>query len=48
MSLTATTSFDQDLKEAAQKKQAHVEKKDLESIDSKRGEVIHLRQAQIE
>ena len=37
-----------DLKEAALKKQAYFEKQNLEPIDSKRGEVIHFRQAQNE
>jgi integrase len=40
---------DQDLKEAAQKKQAYFEKQDLlEPIEPKRGEVVQLRQAQNE
>ena len=37
---------DQDLKEAAQKKQAYFEKQDLELIDPGRGEVVQFRQAQ--
>ncbi len=37
---------DQDLKEAARKKQAYFEKQDLELIDPRRGEVVQFRQAQ--
>jgi hypothetical protein len=37
---------DQDLKEAAQKKQAYFEKQGLELIDAGRGEVVQFRQAQ--
>ncbi len=36
----------QDLKEAAQKKQVYFEKRDLELIDPRRGEVVQFRQAQ--
>jgi len=39
---------DQDLKEAAQKKQAYFEKQDLELIDPRRGEVVQFKQAQNE
>jgi hypothetical protein len=39
---------DQDLKEAAQNKQAYFEKHELELIDPRRGEVIQFRQAQNE
>jgi len=37
---------DQDLKEAAKKKQAYFAKQDLEPSDPKRGEVIRFKQAQ--
>ena len=37
---------DQDLKEAAQKKQAYFEKQDLEPVDSGRGEVVQFRQTE--
>ena len=39
---------DQDLKEAITKKQAYHAKQETEAVDTKRGEVIQLQQAQNE
>ena len=39
---------DQDLKEAITKKQAYHAKRETEAVDTKRGEVIQLQQAQNE